>query len=140
MSRRCLAAVIAVACWLTAATAQKRSEGPRPDEVKKIAYGHAFDKHVLGEGNRDGEEFKKGRRIAGKAFPNESITTREQFAKLLQDIVEKTKSKKPSEKFRGKFYYWDDRTGTFIVYDPRNRDRGTAFRPFRGKKYYDDQE
>jgi hypothetical protein len=113
---------------------------PRPDDIKKIAYGHAFNKHVLGEGNRDGQEFKKGRRIAGKPFPDESITTKEQFAKHLLNIVDKTKWKKPSERFKGKMYFWDDRTGTIIVYDPRNRDKGTAFRPFRGKKYYDDQE
>jgi hypothetical protein len=138
--RQYLAVLLATACWLTATPAQKRDEGPRPDDVKKIAYGHSFTKHVLGEGNSAGQEFQKGRRIAGKAFPDESITTKDQFAKFLQDVVEKTKTKKPSQKFKGKMYFWDGRTGTFLVYDPRNRDRGTAFRPNRGKRYYDDQE
>jgi hypothetical protein len=46
--------------------------GPTAEDIKKIAGGHAFDKHVV-----TGKEFEKDKEIAGKKFPGPSITTKE---------------------------------------------------------------
>lgn len=116
------------------------ADGANGDDVKKIAEGHSFDKHVQGNKNVNGKEFEKDKQIGGLKFPDKSITTKAEFEKFIKDIVDNTTEKKNSGANPGKVYYWDARTGTIVIYDPRNKDKGTAFRPDKGKKYYDDQK
>ncbi|MEO3938568.1 hypothetical protein V3N99_17695 [Dermatophilaceae bacterium Soc4.6] len=85
----------------------------------RIADGHAWAKHVIDKGE----------------FPE--ITTRQQFADLVQDVM-LTGEARPSTAYPGKTYYWKD--DTFVVIDPKNPDGGTAFRPTQGREYFDDQE
>ena len=39
---------------------------------------------------------------------------------------------------RGRTGYWDEKSGTIVIKDPKNPDGGTAFRPVEGRKYFDD--
>lgn len=97
--------------------------------ARAIAGGHAFRKHVL-----DGGEFRAGRRINGLAFPSASIETRAAFAALLADIVaDPDQDKRLANRRHG---YWDEDTGTVVIYNARAADCGTAFRPDRGVRYY----
>ena len=35
--------------------------------------------------------------------------------------------------------WWEDNTGTFVIFNPNGDECGTAFRPDQGKKYYEDE-
>lgn len=83
----------------------------------QIAHGHAFEKHVLQEGQ----------------FPG--ILTREQFAHTIQRIMDHPSASKPLA--RGRMAYWDDVTGTVVIRDPRTGDGGTAFKPSTGRSYFE---
>ncbi|QIM16203.1 hypothetical protein G7067_06850 [Leucobacter insecticola] len=76
---------------------------------EEIASGHAFQKHVIDQ----------------KEFPG--ITTREQFARLIEDVVQNGQKR---ELTNGKTYYWKD--GTLVIRNPRAIDGGTAYRPVEG--------
>ena len=83
-----------------------------------IADGHAFDKHLLEEGE----------------WADQGINTRRQFALFLKHIIEH-----PSEErdlSNGRIAYWDDATGTVIIYNPHASDLGTAFQPDNGIRYF----
>jgi filamentous hemagglutinin len=95
--------------------------------AQQIAGGHAFTKHVLGSDNPNGQEFK-----------GLDIRTRNQFADLIERIINNpTASKNLS---RGRTAYWDSETGTVVIRNPRDKDGGTAFRPSRGRDYFNDLE
>ena len=84
----------------------------------KIADGHAWDKHVIRQ----------------REFP--SITSKKQFAKLIRNVIEKN--------FRSRRFlrdggtgYWDNNSGTLVIFDPRNPDLGTTYVPTAGiNKFY----
>lgn len=108
-------------------------------ESKKIGEGHAYDKHVLGKKNNNGKEFEKDKEINNKKFPRDSITTKQQFVDFIKEIMDNTTVKKESTEQPGKWYYWHDETGTIVIYNPKNTDHGTCFRPTDGKDYYDNE-
>jgi hypothetical protein len=87
--------------------------------AEQIAAGHAYDKHVVEQNE----------------FP--WLKSRQDFRELITRIL-----RNPTERRRlegGRSAYWDEGTGTVVVRDPRHPDGGTAFRPQRGKWYYDEQ-
>jgi filamentous hemagglutinin len=86
---------------------------------KEIAGGHAFEKHVLNQGE----------------FKGLGIRTREQFANHIENVVNNpTASRQLSG---GRSAYWQDSTGTVVIRNPRAADGGTAFQPTNGRAYFD---
>ncbi|MGD0706199.1 MAG: hypothetical protein ABSA02_40755 [Trebonia sp.] len=79
----------------------------------EISSGHAFDKHVVERGE----------------FPG--VTTRKQFANLIEDAVMNGESRVLS---RGRTAYWTD--GTVVIRNPSAPDGGTTFRPPDGYDYF----
>lgn len=79
----------------------------------EISGGHAFDKHVIELGE----------------FPG--VTTRKQFAGLIEDAVMNGESRVLSGE---RTAYWND--GTVVIRNPGAADGGTAFRPTSGYDYF----
>jgi hypothetical protein len=80
---------------------------------EEISSGHAFDKHVVERGE----------------FPG--VTTREQFASLIEDAVINGESRVLN---RGRTAYWSE--GTVVIRNPSAPDGGTTFRPPDGYDYF----
>ena len=87
---------------------------------KEISNGHAYNKHVIKQ-----EEFK-----------DLGITTKEQFATHIENVVSNPTSFK--ELSGGRTAYWHEQTGTVVIRNPKAKDGGTAFRPVDKRKYFDD--
>ncbi|GHE27425.1 hypothetical protein GCM10017673_31990 [Streptosporangium violaceochromogenes] len=85
--------------------------------ASRIANGHAYGKHVV----RQGE------------FP--AISSRGEFARLIAQVIAHGESKILA---RGRVAFWLN--GTVVIRDPNSRDLGTAFKPRRGKAFFDDLE
>lgn len=79
----------------------------------EISGGHAFDKHVIEQGE----------------FPG--VTTRGQFAEKIEDAVMNGESRVLSGE---RTAYWSD--GTVVIRNPDAPDGGTAFRPTNGYDYF----
>lgn len=95
-----------------------------------IAGGHAFPKHVVDEG-----QFRQGRMIDGRRFATPTIATRPDFAAFLGAILEDpTDSRRLANRRRA---FWDESSGTVVIVNLGADDCGTAFRPWRGRTYYD---
>jgi hypothetical protein len=95
----------------------------------KIANGHSWGKHS--------SEFVAGKVIAGLAMPKSpKVTTVTEFKAHIQSVMGSATNKALSS---GRKAYWGAPTGTIVIYDPKNVDCGTAFRPTDGKPYYDRQ-
>lgn len=80
---------------------------------EQISGGHAFDEHVIKAGE----------------FPG--ITTREQFATRIEEVVTNGESR---ELLRGRTAYWQG--NTVVIRDPSSLDGGTAFVPTGGYNYF----
>ncbi len=87
----------------------------------QISEGHAFGKHV----------------VERAEFGNLGIKTREEFAELIDRIVHGAREKNIRHLSGGRTAYWDDATGTVVLHNPRAADMGTAFRPTRGRTYFE---
>jgi hypothetical protein len=87
-------------------------------EARKIAEGHAFEKHVT----------------ARNEFPG--IITKEQFAEVVEDIMTSPASLS-KDLSRGRKIWWDPKTGTVVIRDPANVDGGTVFKPRNSREYFD---
>jgi hypothetical protein len=79
----------------------------------RIAAGHAFAKH--------GREF--------------GFATRDQMAAHIDRIVASPSASRALS--RGRRAYWHESSGTVVIYDPSTADGGTAFKPNRGRHYYE---
>jgi len=90
---------------------------PSDATIKSIAYGHAYDKHVVTNG-----EFPK-------------IKSKEEFYNYIKAMVADKST--VSKKVGTKEYLW--RTPVIVAVDPSHKDKGTCFKPIDGKKYYDKQ-
>jgi filamentous hemagglutinin len=87
--------------------------------AQEIAGGHAFEKHVLNQGE----------------FKGLGIRTREQFANHIENVINNpTASRQLSN---GRTAYWQEPTGTVVIRNPRAVDGGTAFQPVNGRAYFD---
>jgi hypothetical protein len=99
---------------------QPKLKQPTAKQLKiaeAIANGHSYEKHVVKE----------------KLFPE--VKDREDFAKLIGKVIANAAHHKELENDREAFY--DQKTNTIVIVNPRARDKGTCFRPDRGKKYFD---
>jgi RHS repeat-associated protein len=86
---------------------------------QEIAAGHAFEKHVLNQGE----------------FKGLGIRTREQFAIHIENVINNPTASR--ELSGGRSAYWQESTGTVVIRNPRASDGGTAFQPTNGRAYFD---
>lgn len=96
----------------------------------KIGAGHAYGKHVVTNG-----EFAAGKTIAGLAMPSKPVVN--SVATFQSHILTAMGSATTKALTKGRKAWWYATTGTIVIYDPKNVDCGTAFRPINGKSYYD---
>ena len=89
-----------------------------PTIAKRIANGHAFEKHVL-----KGNEFPK-------------IKAKQDLAKLIEKILEKPGEVKSLAD--GRFAFWDEASKTVLIINPKTIDGGTIFVPKKGKTYFNE--
>ncbi|MFC4259035.1 hypothetical protein ACFOZ5_08350 [Marinobacter lacisalsi] len=86
---------------------------------EEIAGGHAFQKHVLQNGE----------------FAGLGIRTRRQFAEHISNVINNPTATRQLS--GGRTAYWDDASSTVVIRNPRASDGGTAFQPKNGRKYFD---
>jgi hypothetical protein len=80
-----------------------------------IAGGHAYQKHVVDE----------------ELFPE--VKNKEEFGGLIARVIANPSHHRKLENQREAFY--DKKSNTIVIYNPRARDKGTCFKP-RGKLNY----
>lgn len=100
------------------------------ERAAAIGHGHAYNAHVVTQG-----EFKIGHVEGGLAYPGPKIESADDFSNLIAAIMSTPSDNKPLNNER--HAYWDDKTGTVVIYNPGPVDCGTAFRPHAGKTYYE---
>ncbi|MDD4019501.1 MAG: hypothetical protein PHV28_16345 [Kiritimatiellae bacterium] len=88
---------------------QTRSVGQR------IANGHAFAKHAAQFG----------------------FSSRDQLAAHIEQVVRSAGPSNTRSLLRGRTAYWDGKSGTVVIVDPNTADGGTAFKPDRGRRYFE---
>ena len=88
---------------------------------KEISDGHAFSKHVIKQGE----------------FKNVNVSTRENFEKHIEHVINNYTSFK--ELSNGRSAYWHEASGTLVIRNPKVKDGGTAFQPKDGRKYFDEK-
>ncbi|WP_407865921.1 hemagglutinin repeat-containing protein [Phyllobacterium phragmitis] len=86
---------------------------------RSIAFGHAFEKHVLQQGE----------------FAGLNIRTREQFVKHIENVMDNPTAVRQLD--RGRIAYWHEETRTIVITNPNASDGGTAFQPTTGRDYFD---
>jgi len=86
--------------------------------AEQIAKGHAFEKHVLHQGQ----------------FPD--VKTKKQFAEHIESVMENPTHSKALG--GGRHAYFDSKTSTFAVTNPKDPDAGTAFQT--SLKYFNNQK
>ena len=87
-------------------------------DAQRIAGGHAFEKHVLTQGE----------------FPG-FIRTRQQFTDHIADVMSNPTASRTLG--GGRTAFWHEGTGTVVIRNPRAADLGTAFQPTNGRAYFD---
>jgi hypothetical protein len=85
--------------------------------AKAIATGHAYEKHVVEE----------------KLFPEVKNTN--DFIEVIAKILANPTHHRDLENDREA--YFDNKSNTIVIYNPRARDKGTCFRPRAGLKYFE---
>lgn len=85
--------------------------------AKAIAAGHSYEKHVVDE----------------KQFPE--VKSEEEFAEFIAKLLANPTHHRELENEREA--YFDKKSNTIVIYNPRARDRGTCFRPRAGLKYFE---
>jgi RHS repeat-associated protein len=87
--------------------------------TKEIGAGHAFEKHVVQQGE----------------FKGLGIRTRDQFVSHIENVVgNPTATRNLSG---GRTGYWHEGSSTVVIRNPRASDSGTAFQPTNGRAYFD---
>ncbi len=115
-----LAVLFALAVLSQARAFDTKKREPTREEKKlaeKIGTGHSYHKHVVMDG----------------AFPK--IKDKKAFVALIADILANPTHSKKLERNREAFY--DQPQNIIVIVDPRNKDKGTCFRPGSKKRYYD---
>jgi hypothetical protein len=129
---RHLRAVFGIAGWtfalLVAATGSVGGEQKKDSSLKEptaaqlriakaIATGHAYEKHVIEE----------------KLFPE--VKNKNDFTALIGKVLANPTHHRKLENDREAFF--DKKSNTIVIYNPRARDKGTCFRPRAGLRYYE---
>lgn len=126
-----LLALLLLALPASGAAAKGRCAAETLSEVATfIAEGHAYDKHVRHEG-----QFRAGYAVHGVPFPGPTISSEDVFAAFLGAILSDTKARRRLQNDR--FAFWDAASGTVVIVNLGADDCGTAFRPDRGRAYFD---
>ncbi len=81
---------------------------------QKIAHSRAFAKH------KDDFGFK----------------TEDQMASHIDRVISFASASNTKQLSRGRTAYWDERTRSIVIVDPRSADGGTVFKPQQGKPYF----
>ena len=119
-----------VACLIALAVAtsdgasgdKKKDAKPKEPTVaqkkiaKAIGSGHAYEKHVVEE----------------KLFPE--VKSEKDFIDVIAKVLANPTHHRELENDREAFY--DTKSNTIVIYNPRAKDNGTCFRPRAGLKYY----
>lgn len=139
-----VAAIAAIAAGkaVTEPEVAKPTQNPPPQEIdpdlaaenktiaEKIASGHAYDKHILGQPYGRGPN-----RQVFREFPGE-MRTKKQF----RDHIEKVMNNPDTPRKVGsgnRTAYYDDEYGAVIIKHPSAKDGGTMFQPKTGREYFD---
>ena len=85
--------------------------------AQEIASGHAFEKHVLNQGE----------------FAGLGIRTRAQYADHIENVLNNPSSVRYTRD--GRSYHLQESTGTVVVRNPNSTDGGTAFQPQNWNEY-----
>lgn len=118
----CLVALVMVNSMSIGGDKKKDAKASEPTAAqkkiaKKIAGGHAYEKHVIEE----------------KQFPD--VKSEGDFAELIGKVLANPTHHRKLE--NGREAYFDNKSNTIVIYNPRARDKGTCFRPRAGLKYYE---
>ncbi len=106
---------------------------PPDGTAEAIGYGHAYKKHVIEQAefpevtnhrdfNKDELDHPNNKAIFTRLFVANVINRPDEHKRLLY----------------GRHAFW--KKDTIVLYNRRDPDQGTCFRPTRGKAYYDDKE
>jgi hypothetical protein len=115
-----LALLVAASVSADEAKKDKKPKEPTAAQLKiarAIAAGHAYEKHVVEE----------------KLFPE--VKSKDDFVEVIATVLANPSHHRKLENEREAFY--DTKSNTIVIYNPRARDRGTCFRPRAGLKYYE---
>jgi hypothetical protein len=85
--------------------------------AKTIANGHSYEKHVIDE----------------KLFPE--VKSKSDFVELIGKVLANPTHHRGLENKREAYY--DSKSNTIVIYNPRAKDKGTCFRPRARWKYYE---
>ena len=85
--------------------------------AKAIAHGHAYEKHVVEE----------------KLFPE--VKNKDDFVEVIANVLANPTHHRELENDREA--YFDKKSNTIVIYNPRAKDKGTCFRPRAGLKYFE---
>ena len=122
----CLAACLFALLGLASARAggdpqkNKKLKEPTAAQLKiarAIARGHAYEKHVVEE----------------KLFPEVKNTN--DFIEVIGKVLANPTHHRELENDREAYY--DKKSNTIVIYNPRAKDKGTCFRPRAGLKYFE---
>lgn len=108
------------------------------DSIAQSLSVKAEEKHL--------SDFEKGSPISGKKMPW-TLKGKDELQEFFDDILSKknmasrdndtTLAVLSEEITKGRIKFWESKTGTLIIYNPKDDDCGTAHRPTDGKKSYD---
>lgn len=96
-------------------TTAQTAPASQTSKGQQIANGHAFGKHAREMG----------------------ISGRGQMADEIDRIIRNAGSLNVRHLERGRTAYWDGASGTVVIVDPNTADGGTAFKPNRGRRYFE---
>lgn len=114
---------------IRAAEAAKKA-AENKEVAKKIANGHAYDKHILGQPYGRGPNKQVHREFPG------AMRTRKQFQEHIEKVLNDPKT--PSKQLKGdRIAHWDNEYGAVIIKNSKSKDMGTMFQPKNGKAYFD---
>ena len=100
------------------------------DAIEWITQSSYFDDltgHFIGTSHAWG---KHGHKYGG------AINTKEEFVDLIETIIQDPDNIRFFRTDTQKKAFWDDATGTIVIFDPTNPDLGTAFPPDDGYQFF----
>ena len=108
------------------------------DSIAQSLSVKAEEKHL--------SKFKKGTPIKGKKMPW-TLKDKQSLQEFFDDILRKKQKASRDDKFaleviseeitKDRVKFWESKTGTLIIYNPKDGDCGTAHRPTDGKDDYE---
>ncbi len=81
-----------------------------------IAYGHAYQKHVI-------DQYEFGH-----------IISKDDFSDMIEHTLSEPDDSKVLDSDSAAF--WDNDMQLLVIYNPYARDKGTAYRPYKGKRHF----